>query len=103
MEYAFSETFPFPEKCPPRHAVRTADAKLIWKETQDGGIIKEYYDLASDPGEHTDLYPEGLPRAVGLDSVLTGWIAPEGLHPARIPTAEESGRLRILRSLGYVD
>jgi arylsulfatase A-like enzyme len=103
VDYAFSETFPFPEKCPPRHAVRTADAKLIWKETADGGIEKVYYDLASDPGEKINLYSEDRPEAVRLDSVLARWTADGGIHPAKIPTAEESGRLRILKSLGYVD
>lgn len=103
VDYAFSETFPFPEKCPPRHAVRTAGAKLLWKETEDGPILKEYYDLASDPSETTDLYSPDLPEALHLDSLLTRWIADGGLHPAPIPTAQESGRLRILKSLGYID
>lgn len=102
-EYCFSETFPFPEKCPPRHAVRTADAKLIWKEVNSGEMVKEFYDLAGDPGETRNLYGEHPDFAADLDSVLTVWIAPGGLHPARIPSARESGRWRILRSLGYVD
>lgn len=102
-EYCFSETFPFPEKCPPRHAVRTADAKLIWKEAGSDPMVKELYDLADDPGETHNLYAEHPDFAAYLDSVLTAWIAPQGLHPARIPSARESGRWRILRSLGYVD
>jgi arylsulfatase A-like enzyme len=101
--YAFSETFPFPEKCPPRHAVRTADAKLIWKETEGDTLQRVYFDLASDPGEQNDIYASGRPEAVRLDSVLARWVAKGGLHPARVPTAEETGRLRILKSLGYVD
>jgi arylsulfatase A-like enzyme len=102
-EYCFSETFPFPEKCLPRHAVRTTDAKLIWKEAGSEQLIKELYDLVADPGETHNLYDEHPDFATHLDSVLTVWIAPEGLHPARIPSARESGRWRILRSLGYVD
>jgi arylsulfatase A-like enzyme len=102
-EYCFSETFPFPEKCPPRHAVRTADAKLIWKETKDGPIAKEFYDLANDPGETVNLYQTATGPAAHLDSVLTTWISHGGLHPAEVPTALESGRWRILKSLGYVD
>jgi arylsulfatase A-like enzyme len=101
--FAFSETFPFPEKSPPRHAVRTADAKLIWKETQDDTLARAYYDLKQDPGETANLYSEGFPPAARLDSVLTRFVANGGLHPAHIPTAQETGRLRILRSLGYID
>jgi arylsulfatase A-like enzyme len=103
VAYAFSETFPFPEKCPPRHAVRTAGAKLIWKEAEGDTIDRMYYDLTTDPGEQNNLYAPDLPEAVRLDSVLARWIANGGLHPARIPSAEETGRLRILKSLGYVD
>jgi arylsulfatase A-like enzyme len=103
VDFAFSETFPFPEKCPPRHAVRTHKAKLIWKETRDGALEKDYYDLAADPGERTNLYHERPAPAAHLDSVLTAWIEDGGLHPAPIPTARESGRLRILKSLGYID
>jgi arylsulfatase A-like enzyme len=103
VDFAFSETFPFPEKSPPRHAVRTSEAKLIWKETQTDTLRKEYYDLLKDAGETTNLYSPGFAPATRLDSVLTRFIANGGLHPARIPTAEETGRLRILKSLGYVD
>ena len=103
VRYAFSETFPFPEKSPPRHAVRTAEAKLIWKETEADTLAKVYYDLLQDAAEMTDLYSPGFPPATHLDSVLTRFVADGGLHPARIPTAEETGRLRILKSLGYVD
>jgi hypothetical protein len=83
--------------------VRTADAKLIWKETQAGDINKEFYDLATDPGEASNLYSEVLPTAARLDSILTRWVSNGGLHPAPIPTAQESGRWRILKSLGYVN
>jgi arylsulfatase A-like enzyme len=102
VEFAFSETFPFPEKCPPRHAVRTADAKLVWKESGDD-IERLYFDLVADPVEQSNIYSSDLPGPAHLDSVLARWIAPAGLHPARIPTAQETGRLRILKSLGYVD
>jgi arylsulfatase A-like enzyme len=101
--YAFSETFPFPEKCPPRHAVRTSSTKLIWQEAGGDSITRLFYDLETDPGEQTNLYGAGLPGAARLDSVLARFTARGGIHPARIPTAEETGRLRILKSLGYVD
>jgi arylsulfatase A-like enzyme len=99
---AFSETFPFPEKCPPRHAVRTETAKLVWREEPTAEIVKEFYDLAADPGEKHDLYGRA-PQAASLDAVLSDWIAPGGLRPAPIPSAAESGRWKILKSLGYVD
>ncbi len=103
VAFAFSETFPFPEKSPPRHAVRTADAKLLWKETRADTILKAYYDLLQDPGETANLYSDNFAPASRLDSVLARFVADGGLHPARIPTAQESGRLRILKSLGYID
>jgi arylsulfatase A-like enzyme len=102
-EAAFSETYPFPEKCEPRHSVRTADSKLIWKEVRQAPLIKEYYDLAADPGESENLFPELLPEAVRLDSILSGWMEDGGLRPAPIPTARESGRRNILKSLGYLE
>jgi arylsulfatase A-like enzyme len=106
-EFAFSETFPFPEKCPPRHAVRTEGEKLIWREESPAEIAKEFYDLRQDPWEKQNLYTRdssaaGL-EAASLDAALSGWIAPAGLRPAPIPTATESGRWKILKSLGYVD
>jgi arylsulfatase A-like enzyme len=102
VEYSFSETFPFPEKCAPRHAVRSRDAKLIWKEGCEEELCKEFYDLKADPGETSNVYDEH-PGAARLDSVLARWMQADGLHPASIPTARESGRWRILKSLGYVD
>jgi arylsulfatase A-like enzyme len=121
-EGAFSETFPFPEKCPPRHAVRTETAKLIWREEPSGKITKEYYDLTSDPRETKNLWAAGAgaagagpvgggpagagslpPEASRLDLILSEWLKPAGLRPAPIPSAAESGRLKILKSLGYVD
>ena len=126
-EYAFSETFPFPEKCPPRHAIRTGNAKLVWREEPSGEITREYYDLAADPHERWNLYaagagagtPSGAPAegrparqpgdtpgldaAAQLDRLLADWIKPAGLRPAPIPSAAESGRWKILKSLGYVD
>ncbi len=100
---AFSETYPFPEKCEPRHAVRTSEAKLIWKEVRQAPLIKEYYDLGADPGENENLFPDLPVGAVRLDSVLSGWIEEGGLRPAPIPTARESGRRNILKSLGYLE
>ena len=106
--YGFSETFPFPEKCPPRHAVRSEAAKLIWRQEPPAEVVKEFYDLGVDPGETTNLYrgnPQigDSPEARELDAALAAWTAPGGLVPAPIPSATESGRRKILKSLGYLD
>jgi arylsulfatase A-like enzyme len=100
--YGFSETFPFPEKCLPRHAVRTESAKLIWRQEPPAEIVKELYDLGADPGETSNAYP-GSPLATELDGALSAWVAPGGLVPAPIPSAVDSGRRKILKSLGYLD
>ncbi len=102
-EYAFAETFPFPEKAMPRHAVRTQGSKLVWREHREGGLTKHLFNLEADPGEKVDLYGSDPAAAAALDRVLHQWIAPDGLHPAPIPTARESGRVQILRSLGYLE
>ena len=102
-EYAFSETFPFPEKAMPRHAVRTQSQKLIWREVKEGSLTKHLYDLGTDPGEMSDVMADGPEAARALDRALHEWIKAEGLHPAPIPTAKEAGRIQILRSLGYLE
>jgi arylsulfatase A-like enzyme len=102
VEHGFTETFPFPEKCPPRHAVRTETAKLVWREERPAEIVKQLYDLEADPAETVNLYPAGA-QAQALDAILAAWIEPLGLHPAPIPSATESGRVKILKSLGYLD
>ncbi|MGD9140447.1 MAG: sulfatase [bacterium] len=102
-EYAFAETFPFPEKAMPRHAVRTQGRKLVWREDKEGGLTKHFYDLVADPGETTDLFGQDPEAARTLDRTLHEWIKADGLHPAPIPTAKESGRIQILRSLGYLE
>lgn len=101
--YFFSETFPFPEKEQPRHAVRIQNAKLIWKETKTGEIEKQFFDLSKDPAESINVYSAQDPLCAKLDSILKGWIEPLGLHPAPIPSARQTGRWRILKSLGYVN
>jgi arylsulfatase A-like enzyme len=102
-EYAFAETFPFPEKAMPRHAVRTQGQKLIWRENKEGGLTKHFFDLGTDPGENTDLFESDPEAARALDRTLHEWTKADGLHPAPIPTAKEAGRIQILRSLGYLE
>jgi arylsulfatase A-like enzyme len=102
-EYAFAETFPFPEKAMPRHAVRTQGRKMVWREDEEGGLTKHLFDLKSDPGEMVDLYGSDPDAGRALDRTLHEWIKADGLHPAPIPTAREAGRIQILRSLGYLE
>jgi arylsulfatase A-like enzyme len=102
-EFAFSETFPFPEKAAPRHAVRSETGKLVWRETGSGGLAKHLYDLIADPHETRDVMELEPEMARALDLRLHKWIQDKGLHPAPIPTAEETGRIHILRSLGYLE
>ena len=102
-EYAFSETFPFPEKAMPRHAVRTEGRKLIWRETKEGILTKHFYDLGADPGEMSDIMADEPEAGRTLDRTLYEWTKADGLHPAPIPTAKEAGRIQILRSLGYLE
>ena len=102
-EYAFAETFPFPEKSMPRHAVRTQSQKLVWREVKEAALTKHFYDLAADPREMNDLFTADPEVARALEGVLHEWTKDDGLHPAPIPTAREAGRIQILRSLGYLE
>jgi arylsulfatase A-like enzyme len=103
VEYTFAETFPFPEKAMPRHAVRTQTHKLAWREVREGGLTKHLYDLNTDPREMIDIFGIDPEAGRALDRALQEWTRDEGLHPAPIPTAEEAGRIHILRSLGYLE
>lgn len=103
VEYTFAETFPFPEKAMPRHAVRTQTHKLTWREAEEGSLTKHLYDLITDPREMADVFGSDPDAARALDRVLHEWTKDGGLHPAPIPTAEEAGRIHILRSLGYLE
>jgi hypothetical protein len=100
---AFSQTFPEPKEALPRHAVRTADYKLIWKETQTGEVAKEFYDLAADPGETINLYSPELDLAARFDTVLGDWLGQTGMRPDSVPPARRGRRFKILRRLGYLD
>jgi len=100
---AFSQTFPEQKDALPRHAVRTANSKLVWKETQTGEIDREFYDLAADPGETTNFYSPGFRPAAQLDTVLSGWLGESGMSPDSIPPERRGGRFSILRKMGYLD
>jgi hypothetical protein len=53
----------------PAFLVRVGDRKLVRYRTEDGGFRYEYYDVAADPLERSDLYPsraEEVQRLRGL-------------------------------------
>jgi arylsulfatase A-like enzyme len=103
VEYAFSETFPFVSDALPRHAVRTKDSKIIWKDAGQDSIKKEFYDLGEDPDELNDLFRAQPAEAARLDSVLSCWIGPDTRHPVHVPDPPNSRMCRLLRRLGYID
>ncbi len=103
IDYAFCETFPFTSESLPRHAVRTMDSKLIWKDAAPASIEKEFYDLQHDPGELVNIYAVTSPEAAVLDSVLSQWIGPDTRPPVTVPDPPNGRRRRLLRRLGYTD
>jgi arylsulfatase A-like enzyme len=80
--------------------VRVGDWKYI-EGTRDGR--RELYDLANDPGEHTNLYKrsELEARRSALRDVLASWrtTLPEDRSAPRLSEEERAK----LRALGYVD
>jgi arylsulfatase A-like enzyme len=102
-EDLFSQTFPERDEFPPRYAVRAPEHKLIWKETQDGEITKEFYDLGADPGETVNLYSPENQTAARLDTILAAWLGDPGISPVTPPPVRRGKRFRILRRLGYLD
>jgi arylsulfatase A-like enzyme len=55
---------------PPAFLVRVGDRKLMRYRTADGGFRYEYYDLAADPLERSDLYPSREEEARGLRELI---------------------------------
>lgn len=103
IDYAFCETFPFTSDGLPRHAVRTTDSKIVWKDAGSDSIKKEFYALKHDPGELHNLYTSDFPEAARLDSILARWIGHDTRHPIHIPDPPNGRRRRLLRRLGYID
>jgi arylsulfatase A-like enzyme/Tfp pilus assembly protein PilF len=81
-------------RCSPLYGIQTRDAKYVH------GPEPEAFDLAADPDELTNLFPDGagdLPDR--LARMRAGWAEVEAGVSAREMSTEESERLR---SLGYV-
>jgi arylsulfatase A-like enzyme len=55
---------------PPAFLVRVGDRKLVRYRTADGGFRYEYYDVAADPLERSDLYPSRAEEVQGLRGLI---------------------------------
>jgi arylsulfatase A-like enzyme len=96
---------PFPQ---PSFAVRVGDRKLI--RYRDGeGFRYSYYDLATDPGERRDLYPEDPAGARDLRELIEAYTPHTAeLHSRLMQGSEEAipldwERAERLRALGYIE
>lgn len=83
-----------------RHAIVAGHYKLI---TWSAGP-PEFYDLAKDPGEVSNIYRSDDPRVEELQARLNAWSASIPHRPLRRP-ASPSGQqeLKRVKSLGYVE
>ena len=97
---------------PPAFLVRVGDRKLMRYRTADGGFRYEYYDLAADPLERSDLYPSREKETRGLRELIE--LYEERGHDTRtqldrgVPTQPQAVLLdprqeAKLRALGYLD
>jgi len=89
-----------------QQAIRTPDAKLIrYAWARPGRLKTEVFDLASDPGEHSNLFGTGQaqPFLQVLDPALTAWGEAAGqqtkLAVVRKPSPTHDAKLR---ALGYI-
>jgi len=93
----------------PTLSVRLGDRKLI-RFRRGEGHRYEYYDLARDPDEQRDLYPQQPAAAADLRALLDGYEA-SALEQRRALLDEDAGDAPLLdpdheeslRALGYVD
>ncbi len=81
-------------------SVRAGDWKLILIPLP-GGEELELYDLREDPRETKNLVAAEPERVAALRELLRAWMASPGRGAEEPPMDEE--RLKLLRSLGYVD
>ncbi len=84
-----------------QRAAVSGDWKLI-RDLQTGRRL--LFDLAADPGEQHDLYPERGREHAELEARLDTWIA-EAAKTARTASEVEftPEEIESLRALGYVD
>ena len=98
-----AETHPDPSKSPPLYAIRTDDAKVLWRPR---ARRHESYDLAADPAEQHALGADApdMYRILGEDLDLDLRLRPPGV--ARTVDEERGGvdekTRKALESLGYV-
>jgi arylsulfatase A-like enzyme len=90
-------------------AIRTPEWKAIHSYAEDGSIIRrEFYDLAADPAEANDLYPQGHAQIGSLEEALYAWTDSDpimALQPGYEGEGEAASAdmLKKLRALGYVE
>jgi arylsulfatase A-like enzyme len=74
--------------------------KLIWTPFQQPGMLYEFYDIESDPGETHNLYEVEKARAGVLEKYLQEWMTLQS-QPV-VETRPTQKDLEILKSLGYI-
>ena len=96
---------------PPAYGVRLGTRKLARYRDGDGGHRYEYYDLARDPGERENLYPERAEEARDLVELLESYEARGRDLRARLDGGEGADEQGVeldprqeekLRALGYL-
>jgi hypothetical protein len=85
-------------------ALREGSWKGVWNAERER---LELYDLATDPGEHSDRAAAEPERAERLSGVARHWLARcrqqgEAVAPGPAPDLDAEARAR-LRALGYVE
>jgi arylsulfatase A-like enzyme len=88
-------------------SVRSGGWKLIQIPARDGPTF-ELYDIAADPGETRNLYPQQKARAGELAKHLDAWLASfDGRQPSPSAQTEETkideAAAERLRALGYLN
>jgi len=81
-------------------AIRTRREKFIWRSDE----ANEFYDLAVDPGERTNLIGQAAERADALRRQLFDWLAlVEKFETDESAPAIDDVVRRQLQGLGYLD
>jgi len=100
---AFQKRFPEFDTRPydvRKKAIRTLREKFIWHSDENN----EFYDLAADPGEQTNLIDREAARADALRRQLFDWLAAVEKFEAEEQAPEMDALMRQqLQGLGYID
>ena len=97
---------------PPAFLVRVGSRKLVRYRTADGEFRYEYYDVAADPLERSDLYPSRAEELRGLRGLIDLYDERGRETRARLDLGAPTQPQRVLldprqeaklRALGYLD